>query len=89
MFVSFQDAANLCVQSFRSLTRDTSIRTQCLASAEALAMALVEARMMVLAEAKAMRPLVVATMVLASTAASKGMNDASHIIIAANLHIAT
>lgn len=58
-------------------------------------MALVEARMMVLvvvvalAEAKAMRPLVVATMVLASTAASKGMNDASHIIIAANLHIAT
>lgn len=57
-------------------------------------MASVEVKMMVLvvalAEAKVMPALLVATMVLASTAASKGTDDCpSHIIIFANLHIAT
>lgn len=42
-----------------------------------------------LAEAKVMLAPLVVTMVLASTAASKGMNEASQITTVANLHIAT
>lgn len=52
-----------------------------------------EVKMMVLVvalgEAKVMPALLVATMVPASTAASKGMDEASPITIVANLHIAT
>lgn len=56
-------------------------------------MALAEAKMMVLvvdlAEAKAMLAPLVVTMELASTAASKGIDEASQITTVANLHIAT
>lgn len=58
-------------------------------------MALAPPKMMVLVvasvevEAKVMLDSVVATMVLASTAASKGMNKASHTAIIANTNIAT
>jgi hypothetical protein len=62
---------------------------------EALVMDLVPPKMMVLVvalvevEAKVMLASVVATMVLASTAASKGMNKASHTTIIANMNVAT
>lgn len=57
-------------------------------------MASVEVKMTVLvvvalAEAKVMPALLVVTTVLASTAASKGMDETSPITIAANLDIAT